>query len=269
MNEIKKFYFRDQKVRGLLREGEPWFVAKDVCSVLDIGKYRDAISTLDDDERGSVVVDTPGGPQSMTIISESGLYALVFKSRKPEAKVFRKWVTTEVLPELRKRGYYAQPEMAGRQTHIYHHRGPQSESGLDICYTMDLTKLALNPTAQSLAVVQRLTGVDMDDLVEELQCAKKAYQEEEVLVREFMQECCEENPGNRLYAADLYKVFCRWHVEKWGTRACYANNSFGRRMKKSGYEPQTDGNRGKYYLDLTINAAWRNLGHEGSDPCKS
>ena len=70
MNEIKKFYFRDQKVRGLLREGEPWFVAKDVCSVLDIGKYRDAISTLDDDERGSVVVDTPGGPQSMTIISE-------------------------------------------------------------------------------------------------------------------------------------------------------------------------------------------------------
>ena len=50
MNEIKKFYFRDQKVRGLLREGEPWFVAKDVCSVLDIGKYRDAISTLDDDE---------------------------------------------------------------------------------------------------------------------------------------------------------------------------------------------------------------------------
>ena len=107
MNDLTVFRFEGtREVRTVLKDEEPWFVAKDICDILDISQYRDAISTLDEDERASVVVDTLGGPQNMSAVNESGLYALVFKSRKPEAKAFRKWVTSEVLPTIRKTGQY-------------------------------------------------------------------------------------------------------------------------------------------------------------------
>lgn len=98
------------RARYMTVQGEPLFVAKDVCEMLGIGKYRDAISTLDDDEKGCpVIVDTPGGPQEMATVNEGGLYHLIFQSRKPEAKQFRKWVTSEVLPSIRRFGYYIDP----------------------------------------------------------------------------------------------------------------------------------------------------------------
>lgn len=98
-------------VRNVVIKGEPWFVAKDVCDVLGLTKYRDAISSLDADEKQGcpLLLDTPGGKQSVAIINESGLYSLILKSRKPEAKAFKKWVTSEVLPSIRKYGYYISP----------------------------------------------------------------------------------------------------------------------------------------------------------------
>ncbi|MFR9574276.1 MAG: BRO family protein [Rikenellaceae bacterium] len=104
--EAFQFSATSQEMRSVLINGEPWVVAKDVCEILGIEKHRDAISRLDDDERGSVKLDTLGGMQTMSIINESGLYSLIFRSNKPEAKVFRKWVTSEVLPTIRKKGYY-------------------------------------------------------------------------------------------------------------------------------------------------------------------
>lgn len=104
----------NQPIRVEMIDNEPWFVAKDICEALTIEKYRDAVSRLDDDERGSVVVDTLGGKQSMTAVNESGLYNLIFQSRKAEAKVFRKWVTSEVLPSIRKTGRYEMRTKRGR-----------------------------------------------------------------------------------------------------------------------------------------------------------
>lgn len=100
------------EIRNVMVDGEPYFVAKDVCEVLGLSKYRDAFSRLDEDERASIKVDTLGGPQDMVAVNESGLYTLVFQSRKPEAKAFRKWVTKEVLPNIRKHGFYMTPETA-------------------------------------------------------------------------------------------------------------------------------------------------------------
>ena len=98
------------QIRALVdSQGAPAFVAKDVCLALGIGKYRDAVSTIDDDERGSVLVDTPGGRQQMTTVTEPGFYKLVMRSRKPEAKAFKRWVTHEVLPALRREGAYEVP----------------------------------------------------------------------------------------------------------------------------------------------------------------
>ena len=97
-------------IRMKMIDDKPWFVAKDVCEILGLIKYRDALSHVDDeDKRVSIVVDTLGGPQSMTAVNESGFYALIFQSRKPQAKAFRKWVTSEVLPSLWKYGYYVAP----------------------------------------------------------------------------------------------------------------------------------------------------------------
>jgi prophage antirepressor-like protein len=109
-NSLMNFAFEDNLVRVHLDEnGNPWFCAKDVCLILEIGNSRDALTNLDEDEKGVGNADTPGGPQEMAFISESGLYALVFRSRKPEARRIRKWVTAEVLPAIRQTGSYILP----------------------------------------------------------------------------------------------------------------------------------------------------------------
>lgn len=110
MNELQIFNYNGSEVRTIQKDGEPWWVLKDVCGILGISKYRDTASRLDEDERGSVRVDTPGGEQEMTVVNESGLYNVILRSDKPEAKPFRKWVTSEVLPSIRKHGAYMTPE---------------------------------------------------------------------------------------------------------------------------------------------------------------
>ena len=110
MNKLQIFNYNNNAVRTIEKDGEPWFVLKDVCNVLGISKYRDTAERLDADERASVRVDTLGGKQEMTCINESGLYNVILRSDKPEAKPFRKWITAEVLPAIRKTGAYMTPE---------------------------------------------------------------------------------------------------------------------------------------------------------------
>lgn len=100
--------FEGHSVRVINRDGTPWWVAADVAAVLDINRTEDAVRRLDDDEKGADSIRTPGGPQQMTTINESGLYSLVLTSRKPAAKRFKKWVTAEVLPAIRRTGGYSQ-----------------------------------------------------------------------------------------------------------------------------------------------------------------
>lgn len=94
-------------LRVVERKVQPWFVAKDVCDILELGNPRSSLALLDEDEKDVHSMDTPGGKQEMTIISEPGLYSLILRSRKPEAKAFKRWVTHEVIPSIRKRGLYA------------------------------------------------------------------------------------------------------------------------------------------------------------------
>jgi prophage antirepressor-like protein len=110
MSTPAAFTFTTQTLRVVMRDGEPWFVAADVCAALGISRTDDGVSRLDDDEKGAGSIRTPGGEQQMTIINESGLYSLILGSRKPEAKKFKKWVTSEVLPAIRKTGAYVHRE---------------------------------------------------------------------------------------------------------------------------------------------------------------
>ena len=88
-------------VRAIMRDGEPWFVAADVCKALEIGNPSQVLVRLEDDEKMNTLISNEGnqrGNPNMTVVNESGLYTLILSSRKPEAKVFKRWVTSEILP---------------------------------------------------------------------------------------------------------------------------------------------------------------------------
>lgn len=109
MNEIRVFeHEKFGKVRAVVIDGEPWFVAKDVAVILGYNNPRDAVRNhVYDDDKGVEKIDTPGGKQKFTIVNESGIYSLIFGSRKTDAKEFKHWVTSEILPSVRKYGFYA------------------------------------------------------------------------------------------------------------------------------------------------------------------
>ena len=109
--QLSTFNFESKSIRTLAINNEPWFVAKDLCNAINISNYRDAIERLDEDEKGVALTDTLGGQQEMNIVSESGMYTLILRCRDAVKKGsvphrFRKWVTAEVLPAIRKTGKY-------------------------------------------------------------------------------------------------------------------------------------------------------------------
>lgn len=106
-SQLQIFDFNQSPVRLIEQGGQPWFVAADVCQVLGLSNVTEALRSLDEDELASELLNTDTQGRTMRLISESGLYALIFKSRKAVAKAFRKWVTSEVLPTIRKTGAYS------------------------------------------------------------------------------------------------------------------------------------------------------------------
>lgn len=107
MNELQIFNYHDTPLRTVEKDGELWWVLKDVCEVIGITKHTNVAARLEDDEKGACLMGTPSGQQNMIIINEPGLYNVILRSDKPEAKDFKRWVTHEVLPTIRQRGSYA------------------------------------------------------------------------------------------------------------------------------------------------------------------
>lgn len=154
MSNLIPYNYNSKKVRVIEKDGEPWFVAKDICDVLEISNSRDAISRLDEDEKDVAIADTLGGMQSMTVISESGVYALIFTSRKPEAENFKRWITHEVIPSIRKHGGYLTPQKIEEVL---------TDPDTIIRLAMELKqerqrRLALEPKAQSYDILMDASG---------------------------------------------------------------------------------------------------------------
>jgi prophage antirepressor-like protein len=114
------FIYDHKQVRTVEQNNAIWFVAKDVCDVLDIKNSNDAMNRLDDDEKATSVLPTQFGNKEMNLVNEPGLYSLILTSRKPEAKQFKKWITHEVLPTIRKTGGYIANEDMFIQTYLPH-----------------------------------------------------------------------------------------------------------------------------------------------------
>ena len=116
MNEVQLFNFENHEVRSLLINSEPWFVGKDVAEVLGYEDTNQAIrKNVDNEDKLTRLIDGSGQKRNMTIINESGLYSLVLSSKLPSAKKFKRWVTSEVLPALRKTGQYQVKELSGQE----------------------------------------------------------------------------------------------------------------------------------------------------------
>ncbi|MGF2617769.1 phage antirepressor [Rossellomorea vietnamensis] len=114
MNELQRvFDFRGQEVRTVIQKDEPWFIAADVCKVLDIKNVTQALQRLEEDERSMFNIGRQGNANT---VNEPGLYELIFASRKPEAKLFKRWVKQEVLPSIRKTGQYSNVKVLDERT---------------------------------------------------------------------------------------------------------------------------------------------------------
>lgn len=156
--DLTPFEFQGARVRVVDVDGEPWFVASDVCALLDLVNPRSSLALLDEDEKGVHSVDTPGGAQVASIVNESGLYSLILRSRKPEARVFKRWVTREVLPQIRKTGAYSR-EMSrlelidmARESEVARLRAVAERD------TLAHEVAALGPAAQSWNVLAEASG---------------------------------------------------------------------------------------------------------------
>lgn len=110
-NALTVFNYQDREVRTVMQNGEPWWIVNDVCEILEISNPRDALNRLEEDEVGSTdTIDSMGRKQTVNTVNEPGLYSLILASRKPEAKPFKRWITHEVIPSIRKNGYYIAPK---------------------------------------------------------------------------------------------------------------------------------------------------------------
>ena len=166
MNEMQVFKYKDNEVRTVEQGGEVWWVLADVCRVLALSEPHRVAHRLDEDEKGRTQITTLGGDQKMTIISESGLYKVILRSDKPEAKKFTRWVTHEVLPTIRRTGGY----------------GSQAAGLTKLAEQMAQTATAIVQVASAMTtVVDKLTGlVDKMSsrpvaLEAELDCTRPAY----------------------------------------------------------------------------------------------
>jgi prophage antirepressor-like protein len=140
-------------------DGQPVFVTRDVCEALGIRQYRSAAATLEPEERVLVVVDTPGGPQQVAGVTESGVFALVFQSRKEAARRFRRWVTAEVLPQIRKTGAYVADPSAMSRRQMLEHMRDLATAGLEAEHRAEALAARNRQLEHSAAVTDRLVQV--------------------------------------------------------------------------------------------------------------
>ncbi|KYD24597.1 BRO family protein [Parageobacillus toebii] len=181
MNHLQQvFNYSGSQVRTIVKDGEVWFVAKDVCEILDISDARKAVQRLDEDERSLIpVTDSLGRKQETFIVNEPGLYTLILGSRKSEAKQFKRWITHEVIPTIRKTGGYVANEDMFIETYLKH---ADEQTKLLFRATLETVRkqneqiAAMKPKADYFdALVDRRLLTNFRDTAKELKIKPKAF----------------------------------------------------------------------------------------------
>ena len=234
-------------------KGNPWWVAKEVCDVLGLTNVTVALESLDTDDKTELKESLSSGGRRPLIINEPGLYSLIFKSRKPEAKTFKRWVTHEVLPSIRKTGGYRLDDSEEKEAGAKRQRGRprtadpgygdilkrqrQLSQIFDNTFRLArrITQSNKDATAIARAKVEELTGVDLSEYLKLPPGMVSDGKAEEKLLDSFVVDCCVVGDEYRVRASDLYQSFRDWFMhnrpgeapaQKWfGVR-------IGRRFKR-------------------------------------
>ncbi len=217
MSAVQPFFFDGREVRVVQDEqGEPWFVAKDVCGVLGVSDHHQAVERLDEDERGRYTIPTPRGTQEALAVSESGLYALIFTSRKPEARSFRKWVTGTVLPAIRKTGRFeTRPMVRPSVTAAAARIRPSARATVLSCAVrmaalenggMDLVQDYFAAFCEMVGGTEGLAAIP----------CRTHYQDMTAHFWQWADACLEQVAGHRERAKSLYASYLSWCREECG-----------------------------------------------------
>lgn len=248
---MQSFGFGDQLVRVTDRDGGIWFVANDVCEVLEIKNPRSSLALLEEDERDGVhTVDAMGRSQQTTIISESGLYGLIFRSRKPVAVRFRKWVTGEVLPSIRRTGGFAMLAEPGDDP---------AAPAMDTMIDLEALRLKLQMVKMSLQLGGRAAGRrtwllnGLPDVFEQgPDPALGAVLADAVAdtIGDWMEMFVEPAPGHRAEVGVLYAHFAEWATA--AGRPVASQTGFGRYLRAQGYAAVKSGNGRRQRVGLRL-----------------
>lgn len=184
-------------VRSIMLDGEPWIVAKDVCDCLELDNITRALSGLDADEKGFTISNTLGGDQRMLTINESGLYSLVLRSRKPEAKAFKRWITHEVLPSIRKTGGYGNAPKALPKDYV---------SALEALLAAEKERIALSEQNAVMAP----KADTYDNVVADRQCTLTDFARKLNGVNTVAIKCSLLNNDIMYRMGDRYKVYSKY-----------------------------------------------------------
>ncbi len=243
---MKSFGFGEKLVRVVERDEAPWFVANDVCAALEIANARHAVSRLDEDEKGVVSSDplystnTPlaGGRQEVTVISESGVYALIFTSRKAVAKSFRKWVTADVLPTLRRDGRYEMPANDEPAMEAYADRSARLV--LDSADDFERFRAGLLMVREARIVfgrpaAQRAWALAGLPVLEEEgpQLAGSIHDPLYASIHRWIGDRCEWVPGYRWSSTGLFEDYLRW-CRGFGADEPASHVAFGKYLSRIG-----------------------------------
>lgn len=264
MHDIIPFEYGSNQIRVIKDDqAAPWWVAKEVCEILEYSRQRNAMRNLEEDEAQKMsITDSLGRNQETWIINESGLYALIIRSNKPEARKFRKWITSTVLPQIRKTGTYVIPgstEALRRRAKETKLIGSIFKTHLSVAKAMGFR--GNRAISNANAAVKKLTGYDFIDAMEvsdiissnrrssrnisnpkklsghidniESLMAEEPIRESywDEIISDFIDDCCEISQDAQIGATLLYEAFCKWNRFRNGSGLDISQRLFGRHMK--------------------------------------
>lgn len=216
--KVQTWAFGDTLVRTIQIDNEPWFVGKDVANALDYPKAWNLTQSLDPDEITNCTILTSGGNQEMLVINEPGLYHAIFMSRKEAAKEFRRWVTNEVLPAIRKTGTYTvtldtELEQEKKRLEIAQFRANR--------YILEHLEELGEKKLLTRSAIQKVVGNATGDN------SAAAFSDEDMRVKNFIFETCKVVEIGFVSAAEFYERY-----QKWSGGNCLSRNTFVRRVQK-------------------------------------
>lgn len=239
-DNIIPFDYGDDMIRVIQGEdGEPWWIAKDVCKVLGLNDVTKAVQNLDDDEKLIRTLFSSGQQRATITINEAGLYTLLIRSNKPEAKTFRRWVTHEVLPSIRKTGQYR----TGDDNGFFMDAKKAGNLYFPMAKLVEGADKYLEGKA-ALKALNYFTGMPVDDLLSELEDRKTknhvgALDWGKNAIEDFLVEQCELSPSYRIQSTEAYTAFCNWCRNQGITRTM-TQKKFGL-LLGSGFERVKNG----------------------------